>query len=62
MSKNAVATLLIWLSAMLVTGIFVCLLTDIIIHGLAGLSWSYLVDSPQDAGRSVAQLSHKKTN
>ena len=27
-------------------------LGDIIIHGLSGLSWSYLVESPQDAGRS----------
>ncbi len=52
MSKNGVATLLIWLSTLLVTGVFLCLLTDIIIHGLAGLSWSFLIDSPQDAGRS----------
>jgi len=52
MSKNNLATLLIWLSALLVTGVFLCLLADIIMHGLAGLSWSYLVDSPQDAGRS----------
>lgn len=52
MSKNGIATLLIWLSTCLVTGVFLWLLTDIISQGLAGLSWSYLVESPQDAGRS----------
>ncbi len=52
MSKNGIATFLIWLSACLVTGVFLCLLMDIISQGLAGLSWAYLVESPQDAGRS----------
>ncbi|SMG63156.1 phosphate ABC transporter inner membrane subunit PstA [methanotrophic bacterial endosymbiont of Bathymodiolus sp.] len=52
MSKNGIATLLIWLSTCLVTGVFLWLLMDIISQGLAGLSWSYLVESPQDAGRS----------
>lgn len=52
MSKNGLATLLVWLTAMLISGIFVWLLTDLIFHGLARLSWSFLVESPQNAGRS----------
>jgi len=52
MSKNNMATLFIWLSALLVSGVFVCLLVDIISHGFAGLSWSYVVEAPQDTGRS----------
>ena len=46
------ATLLVWLTATLVSGIFAWLLTDLIFHGLAKLSWSFLVESPQNAGRS----------
>lgn len=52
MSKNRLATLLVWLTAMLVSGIFVWLLSDLIFHGMAKLSWSFLVESPQNAGRS----------
>jgi phosphate transport system permease protein len=52
MVKNALATVIIWLMAVLVSGVFVWLLADIIIHGLSKLSWSFLVESPQNAGRS----------
>jgi phosphate transport system permease protein len=52
MSKNGLATLLIWLTAALVSGVFVWLLADIIIHGLPKLSGSFLVEAPQNAGRS----------
>ncbi len=52
MSKNALATLLIWLTAALVSGVFVWLLADIIMHGLPQLSWSFLAEAPQNAGRS----------
>ncbi|OQK16033.1 phosphate ABC transporter permease [Methyloprofundus sedimenti] len=52
MSKDSVATLLIWLSALLVTAVFLCLLIDIMRQGLAGLSWSYLIEAPQNTGRS----------
>lgn len=52
MSKNGLATLLIWLAVASITGIFIFLLADIMIHGLARLSWSYLIESPQNAGRS----------
>lgn len=51
MSKNNLATGLIWLAAILITGVFLCLIIDISRHGFAGLSWSYLIDTTQDAGR-----------
>jgi len=52
MVKNALTTGVIWLTAALVSGVFVWLLADIIIHGLPKLSWSFLVEAPQNAGRS----------
>ncbi|MDD5460223.1 MAG: phosphate ABC transporter permease PstA [Methylococcales bacterium] len=52
MIKNALASALIWLIAMLITGVFAWLLADIIIHGLPHLSWSFLVEAPGNAGRS----------
>jgi len=52
MSKNALTTAIIWLLAALVSGIFVWLLSDILIHGLSKLSWSFFVNTPQNAGRS----------
>ena len=44
MSKNALATVFVWLIALLVSGVFAWLLADIIIHGLSKLSWSFLVE------------------
>ncbi len=52
MTKNTLATGLIWLTATLVSGVFVWLLVDILIHGLSQLSWSFLVEAPKNAGRS----------
>ncbi len=52
MTKNALATGLIWLTAALVSGVFVWLLSDILIHGLPQLSWSFLAEAPENAGRS----------
>lgn len=52
MSKNNLATVSIWLIALLVGGVFVWLLSDIIAHGLAKLSWSFLIEIPENAGRS----------
>lgn len=52
MTKNTLATGLIWLTATLVSGIFVWLLADILIHGLPQLSWSFLAEAPKNAGRS----------
>ena len=52
MSKNTLATLLIWMIALLVSGVFAWLLADILIHGLTKLSWSFLIEIPKNAGRS----------
>jgi phosphate transport system permease protein len=52
MAKNTAATVIIWLMALLVSGIFVWLLSDIIIHGLSKLSWSFLIENPKNSGRS----------
>lgn len=52
MVKNALTTAIIWLSAALVSGVFVWLLSDIIIHGMPNLSWSFLAEVPKNAGRS----------
>ncbi|MDD4906629.1 MAG: phosphate ABC transporter permease PstA [Methylobacter tundripaludum] len=52
MTKNALAMVFVWLIAVLVIGVFAWLLSDIIIHGLSRLSWSFLVESPKNAGRS----------
>jgi phosphate transport system permease protein len=52
MSKNILATVFIWLIALLVSGVFVWLLSDIIVHGLAKLSWSFLIENPKNSGRS----------
>jgi len=48
-SKDA---LLMGLIALTISSLFVCLLGDIVIHGISGLSWSYLTTAPEDAGRS----------
>ncbi len=52
MSKDFLATVMIWLTALLISGFFLYLLTDMLIHGLDRLSWAYLLDAPLDAGRS----------
>lgn len=52
MSKNALTTMLIWLSAILVSGSFVWLLADLLVHGLPHLSWTFIAEAPQNAGRS----------
>jgi phosphate transport system permease protein len=52
MSKNGLAIVFIWLTAALVSGVFIWLLTDIIRHGLSQLSWDFFVETPQNAGRS----------
>lgn len=52
MSKNTLAAFFIWLIALLTGSAFVWLLSDLIVHGLAKLSWSFLVGIPKNAGRS----------
>lgn len=52
MAKNFLATAMIWLVALLISSVFLYLLSDMLIHGMARLSLAYLVDAPLDAGRS----------
>lgn len=52
MIKNALTTVLIWLSAALVSSVFFWLLYDILSHGLSHLSWPFLIEAPKNAGRS----------
>jgi phosphate transport system permease protein len=52
MTKNTLATGLIWLAAILVSGVFFWLLSDILIHGLPHLSWAFFAEAPGNAGRS----------
>jgi phosphate transport system permease protein len=52
MIKNTLTTVLIWLSAALVSSVFFWLLSDILCHGLSHLSWSFLSEAPKNAGRA----------
>jgi len=52
MFKNKLATLLIWLVALFITFVFICILSNIIIQGASQISWDYLTQSPSDAGRA----------
>lgn len=47
-----VPTLLVWMAVILVTTVFVWLISDIVRHGLAQISWEFLTTAPQDAGRA----------
>lgn len=41
----------VWLAAIFVAGFFLWMLIDIVSHGVAKLSWSFLTDAPQSSGR-----------
>lgn len=45
-------TTLVWAVALLVTGVFGWILGDILWHGAAQLSWEFLLQAPEDAGRA----------
>ncbi|MDO8438557.1 MAG: phosphate ABC transporter permease PstA [Nitrosomonadaceae bacterium] len=45
-------TLAIWSAALLVAAAFLWLLGDVLWHGAAHLSWSFLTEAPENAGRS----------
>lgn len=49
---DAVATVLVWSSAALITGVFIWLLADIVWHGAGKLTWAFLTTAPRDAGRA----------
>ncbi len=44
-------TLFVWFSALLVAAAFLWLLGDLLWHGLTHLSWPFLVEAPENAGR-----------
>lgn len=52
MFKNRLATILVWLSAITVGALFLCLLGDLLFNGLPRLSWRFLSAAPSDAGRA----------
>ena len=45
-------TLAVWSAALLVAAAFLWLLGDVLWHGAAHLSWSFLTEAPENAGRS----------
>ncbi len=42
----------VWVTAIAVTCLFAWILSDILSNGLKNLSWTFLIESPHDAGRS----------
>jgi len=48
---DAIAATFAWGCAVIVTGAFAWLLFDVVRHGVAGLSWSFFVSEPANAGR-----------
>jgi phosphate transport system permease protein len=49
---DRLATLVVWTVAAGVTALFVAIIGDLLRHGGASMSWSFLVDAPRDAGRA----------
>jgi len=49
---DRIAGVLVSSAALLVTGVFLWVLSDLVIGGLGELSWSFLTQSPTDAGRA----------
>tara|TARA_R110002073_G_scaffold35970_17_gene104941 strand:- start:7335 stop:8213 length:879 start_codon:yes stop_codon:yes gene_type:complete len=48
---DTLATCVAWSIAALVSGIFVWILADLVIAGLPSISWSFLTETPRNAGR-----------
>ena len=46
------ATLAVWVSVLLVAAVFLWVVGSVVVQGAPGLTWSYLVESPADAGRA----------
>jgi len=49
--SDPLMTITVWLAVALVASVFFWLLTDMTMHGIAKLNWSFLVDAPENAGR-----------
>ncbi len=50
--RESIITMIIWLIAIIIITIFGWLLTDLLVHGLGPLTWSYITTEPADAGRA----------
>lgn len=50
--NDQLLTFTVWFSAALVIGAFIWMLSDLTLHGIAKLSWSFLVSAPENAGRA----------
>lgn len=44
-------TVIIWVVAVLVTGVLLWILSDVFWHGIGQISWQFLTESPSNAGR-----------
>jgi phosphate transport system permease protein len=51
------ATLMVWLSALLVSGIFFAIVGEVMLTGWPHLSWEFLTSLPLDAGRAGGLIS-----
>src|SRR5271156_6027567 len=49
--QDRIAAGVVWLSAVLVTGIFAWILADLFWHGLGRISWEFLTAAPREFGR-----------
>ena len=49
---DRLAAALVWVSALAVAGLFCWIVGDLLVHGLGGLSWSFLFDAPLRSGRA----------
>ena len=49
---EACAALAAWGAAVLVSGLFFWMLGDILSHGIGGVSWTFLIAPPKNAGRA----------
>ncbi|MBW4427770.1 MAG: phosphate ABC transporter permease PstA [Nostoc desertorum CM1-VF14] len=49
--REWLATSLVWATAAFVTAIFLWIVSDILWHGMANLSWEFLISEPENAGR-----------
>jgi len=49
---DRIATVIVWAGVLLVTGVFVWLLSNLIWNGASKISWSFLTEAPRNAGRA----------
>jgi len=50
--SDRVVSMMLWLIALAVTIAFAWILVDLVRHGVSNLSWSFITESPSDAGRA----------